>query len=108
MKYEENKRTLQQNKALHVYFQLLADSFNEAGLDMKTVLKPDVEIPWTTRSVKDYLWRPIQKLYRNKQSTTELNTNEIDMVYEVLNRHIAKFGIHVEFPTESEEYWNNK
>ena len=72
------QRTIQQNKALHVLFQLLADELNNAGLDMRKTLKPEVEIPWTPRNVKEFLWRPIQKAQLNKASTTELTTSEID------------------------------
>src|SRR3990167_9113796 len=96
-KYEK-QRTLQQNKALHLYFQLIADRLNEAGLDMKAVLK-DVEIPWGKDTVKDFLWRPVQELQVGKQSTTELNTKEIDEIYDTLNRHLAQFGIHESWPS---------
>lgn len=87
-------RTLQQNRALHKFFGLLAEELNKAGLDMKVVLKPEVDIPWTAQMVKEFLWRPIQKAYIGKQSTTELEkVKEIDEIYEILNRHLAqKFG----------------
>lgn len=97
---DEKKRTNQQNKALHKLYQLLADELNEAGYDMKRTLKHDVEIPWTAGTVKDYLWRPIQKAQLQKASTTELTTKEIDQVFETLNRHLAsRIGIHVAFPS---------
>jgi len=93
-------RTNQQNKAMHVLFQLLANRLNEAGLDMRKTLKPSVEIPWSSNSVKEYLWRPVMKAQLNKQSTTELTTVEIDEVFETLNRHFGeKFGLHVPFPS---------
>jgi len=98
---EEKQRTLQQNSALHLFFRLLADELNSAGLDMRQVLKPGVEIPWTDENVKEYLWRPIQKAYTRKDSTKELNkTKDINNIYEILNRHLGeKLGIHVEFPS---------
>jgi len=93
------QRTTQQNKALHAYFQLIADSLNDAGLDMKAVLKPNVDISWSAGTVKDFLWRPIQTLQLGKRSTTELNTKDIDIIYDTINRHLGeKFGIHVAFP----------
>lgn len=92
------QRSLKQNDSLHLYFEQLAETLNGAGLDMRKVLKPEVEIPWTKENIKKYIWKPIQHVYLNKKSTTELTTIEIDKVYEVLNRHIAKFGIHVPFP----------
>lgn len=93
-------RTAQQNKALHVLFQLLANELNLAGLDMRKTLKPGVEIPWSGRAVKEYLWRPVQEAQLNKKSTTELTTKEIDEVFDTINRHLGeKFGLHVAFPS---------
>jgi len=95
------KRTDKQNKSLHLYFVLLADALNDAGLDMRKTLKPGVEIPWNYKTVKEYLWRPIQKAQLGKESTTELTTTDIDKVFETLNRHLGeKFGITQEFPDE--------
>lgn len=99
---EEKQRTSQQNKALHVYFQLVADILNDAGLDMRAVLKPEVEIPWSRNTVKDFLWRPIQEIQLRKKSTTELTTKEIDLIFDTMNRHLAKHGIHQAFPSIEE------
>lgn len=95
------QRTIQQNKALHKYYRELAEALNAAGLDMKTVLKPEIEIPWTQESVKNHLWRPVQKIMESKESTTELDTRDVSAIYDVVDRHIAsKFGVHVEFPSD--------
>lgn len=94
------QRTKQQNKALHVLFRLLAETLNENGLDMRKTLKPEVDIPWSPASAKEYLWRPIQKAQLNKMSTTELTTKEIDEVFDTINKHIGeKFGVHIPFPS---------
>ena len=93
-------RTEQQNKALHLLFQMLADELNDAGLDMRKTLKPEIEISWNPTSVKEYLWRPIQKVMTRKESTTDLNSHEIDMIFGVLNRHLGqRFGITTIFPS---------
>jgi methyltransferase-like protein len=98
---EENKRTTRQNNALHKYFELLAEALNDAGMDMREVLKPSIDIEWTTNNVKEYLWRPIQMALLKKESTADLNTTDLDKVYETLTRHLGeKFGIYVEFPNE--------
>ena len=100
MSESEYQRTIRQNKAMHKYFTLLAEELNSAGLDMKKVLKPGVDIPWTNESVKEHLWRPIQEVMTGKHSTTELGTVDPGEVYKVLDRHISeKFGVHVEFPS---------
>lgn len=100
MEEKEQSRTPLQNKALHLYFTLLATELNDAGLDMKKVLKPSVDISWTKENIKEYLWRPIQEALKLKKSTTELTTAEVSQIWEVLNRHLGeKFGIHQVFPS---------
>ena len=95
----EEQRTSQQNKALHLYCALVADALNSAGYDLtKTikVFKKGIEIPWTKGSVKEILWREIQKSLYNKISTTQLKKNEeIDLIYEVLNRFLGE-RLHIE------------
>src|SRR3990167_702775 len=102
-KTEENKypiRTNQQNKAMHVLFKLLADELNDHGLDMRKTLKPEIDIPWTGATVKEFLWRPIQTAQLNKKSTTGLTTVEIDKVFDTINKHIGeRFGLHIPFPS---------
>lgn len=94
-------RSVQQNKAIHLYCELLSEAFNSAGLDMKAVLKPNVDIPWSKTTVKEYIWRPIQKAQLKKKSTTELTTSEVSAVFDTINRHISeKFGVSVPFPTD--------
>jgi hypothetical protein len=96
----DKPRTETQNKALHLYFTQLAETLNEAGLDMRKTLKPEIEIPWSGKSIKEYLWRPIMKAQLQKDSTKDLTTKEIDLVFDTINRHIAeKFGLHLDFPS---------
>jgi hypothetical protein len=96
----DKPRTETQNKALHLYFTQLAETLNEAGLDMRKTLKPEIEIPWSGKSIKEYLWRPIMQAQLQKDSTKDLTTKEIDLVFDTINRHIAeKFGLHLDFPS---------
>lgn len=100
LELKTKQRTQQQNKALHKYFECLAETLNDAGLDMKVVLKPSVAISWTKDTVKDYLWRPIQEAYIQEHSTTKLTTKDINKMYDFLTRHLGeKFGVFVEFPS---------
>lgn len=99
-KIEEHIRTSLQNKSLHLFFTQLADQLNEAGLDQRKVLKPGIEIPWDSRTIKEQIFRPVMKAQLGKESTTELTTKEVDQVFETLARHLAnKFGITIEFPS---------
>lgn len=103
---EKKPRTSVQNAALHKYFDLLAESLNEGGLDQKKVLskiKDGVDIPWSKESIKQSLWHPMQQAIIGQQSTTKLTTTQVSHVYEILNRWTAQtFGISVEFPSNGE------
>jgi hypothetical protein len=104
MNKEYPQRTGQQNKALHVFCKLLAEALNDAGLDMRKTLKPEIwaeiDIPWDYKLVKEYIWRPVQQAKLNKKSTTEMNTVNPDIIYDIINRHFSeKFGITIEWPS---------
>jgi hypothetical protein len=103
-------RSEKQNSALHLFFEQLAEMLNDAGLDQRKVLKPSIEIPWTKDSIKEQLWRPIQKAYLEKRSTTELLTTDIDKIYDILNRHLSeKFGVSLPaFPSLDELIWREQ
>ena len=97
---EERKRTLQQNRALHKLFGMMAFALNGAGWDMKKTLKPEIDIPWSAETIKEFIWKPIQEAQLGKRSTTELSTKEVNEVYETIMRHFGeKFGLTVDFPS---------
>ena len=100
-------RSNQQNSALHLYFNLLAEELNQHGLDMKHFLK--VDISWSGLMVKELLWKPLQKVYLGEKSTTKLKTEDIDKIYDILNKVISERSngnIQVAFPS-IEELFNN-
>ena len=92
-------RTASQNSALHKYFELLAKELNNAGYDVGTTIK--VPVDFTKDTVKEYMAHPIiTALWPDKHHTAELETNEINELYEHLNRLTSeKFGIGIPFPS---------
>ena len=97
------KATTAQQNALHLYCGLLAKELNDAGLDMRKVMKPSASIPWNKDRAKEFLWKPIQKAITGKDSTTQLDINEVSEVFDVLHRHMAeKFGVMVLFPSKEQ------
>ena len=99
VKNVSKKRSLRQNNALHLYFQLLSEALNDGGFDMRAVIKDGVDIPFTPQTVKSHLWSPIQKAYLEKTSTTELKSEDINLVYDILNKHIgSRTGVFIPFP----------
>lgn len=94
------QRTSRQNRALHKYYAMLAEELNNAGLDMRRTLKPSFEMRWTPYTVKEYMWRPLQKAMFGKESITELESQDIDKIFDVITKHLGeKFGLFVNFPS---------
>lgn len=92
-------RTPQQNKSIHKYCDMVAEELRRQGIDMKALLKPEIEIPATMELVKSHIWKPVQDLMFDIESTTELSTTDVDAVYQVIARHLAeKHGVSVPFP----------
>ena len=55
---------------------------------------------WAPTTVKELLWRPIQKAYTQKHSSAKLNTNEMRDLIEFFIKLVAdKFGIDIPFPS---------
>lgn len=103
-KKEKEQRTKLQNRALHKYYELVAHEFREAGYDMKQILGKHIAIPATPELIKECIWKPIQNSMYSYDSTTQLTTDEISKVYEVLNKHLGEqFGIHVPWPSIEEQ-----
>ena len=98
-------RTAQQNRALYKFFELLATALNDAGLDMRVVLKPTYSLPWDKDLVKKHLWKPLQKIFYSTNSTKELTKIEqIDKIHAVIMRELGqKHGLeYIPFPNMEE------
>lgn len=94
-----NRRTALQNRSLHKYYSLLAEALNDGGFEMQKVIRQSVEIPWTGTTIKEILWRPLQKAYKLEHSTTRLKTTDIDRIYDILNKTIGeRTGVYVSWP----------
>lgn len=99
-----SRRTLSQNRALHLFCGQLAEALNEAGYDMRRTLKQGVDIPWSQNTVKEHLWRPLQEVVTGEHSTKKPTPAEYTKIYEVLSRHLGeKLGVHVEWPCEENQ-----
>lgn len=89
-KGQPKQRTLNQNSALHAGFTAIANVLNETGRDMRAVLKPDVDIPWTCETVKEYLYRPILQAYTGKKSTTEMDKFQPGEVWDIMFKFLGE------------------
>ena len=94
------QRTIQQNKSLHKYYGLLAEELNGAGYDMRKTLEHKASIPWNPATVKEFMWKPIQKVVLETETTTKLTTSTITEIYDILNRYTSeKLGVSISWPS---------
>lgn len=90
-------RTQNQNSALWLFFTQLSETLNDAGLDMRVVLKPAYKIPWTKENIHDHLWIPIQKAMYKTDSTKKLTKQkQIDKIHATIMRELG-IKFHVEY-----------
>ena len=97
---KEEQRTIQQNRALHKYFELVAERLNDGGFDVQAVIRNQMDISWSPVMVKELIWKAAQKVHLDKKSTTELTIAEINKIYMEVNRYLAeKYNITESFPS---------
>lgn len=95
--------TLQQNKALHLWFAWWAEALQEQGVDMGSI-RLNVPIRPSPDNFKELLWRPtMEATYPGVKSTRDLKGSDIDDVVDALTEGLGEqFGVHVPFPTEDD------
>jgi hypothetical protein len=107
VKYRTGKtRTLTQNAALHLWCDMLAERLNDAGLDVRTLIKPDIEIPWSGIAVKHHIFKPVLEAMTTKTSTTEADRwDDYNGVIDVITKHLGqKHGVQApEWPRKKDD-----
>jgi len=96
---DEQQRTKLQNKSLHKWCELLAVALDESGYDMREVVS--LPIRPTKENVKENIVHAVMTaLYPKIKSTKDLDTKQIQEVYNVTDRAISeRFGVHVPWPS---------
>lgn len=75
-------RTLQQNKAMHVWCNQIAETLNQNNLYMTGLFGN--EIVWSMELVKEQIIKSMIKLLFNIDSTTKLKRKEIDTLIDYI------------------------
>lgn len=94
-------RTTRQNSALHKFFEFVSVELNELGLEFQYfgVTGKQLGMRYTANIVKDYFWRPIQLALFDIESTTKLNTNQMNEIIDVITKFFADKGVVISFPS---------
>jgi len=97
--------TSSQRNAAWKYIDLKVTQLNDAGLEMRKVLKPEVSLPWTKESFHDHVWIPIQKALYGTESMRDLKKLQVSRIHEVIEREMAQnHGLdQIAFPSDPEK-----
>jgi len=88
-----NIRSIQQNKLIHVFCGNVASSLNDSGLYLNDVIK--YETVWSMQKVKDLIYRPIMEQLCEKKSTTLLEKNELNNIFDSMYKALGSKGIEI-------------
>ena len=93
-------RTRLQNAAMWLFNTNVAKAFNDAGMDMRAVLKPDYFVSWSKDSVKEHIWNVFSVALFNTDKSSKLDTKQFCEVGENMGKQLAeKKGIVVHWPS---------
>jgi len=85
----DDKRTLPQNNAMHLWFTQIEMHCWERGLTLDKLYKEPAEVPITREYLKEFFKLTVMLMY-NKHSTTQLTKRELSKVVEVCQKVFAE------------------
>ena len=101
LKEVRKTRSITQNSALHLYFTFIAYELNNLGLEFhyQGLVVENLTSRYTVNNVKEYVWKPIQRTMFNIESTTKIDTKQINQIIDVLTKFFGDRGVVLEFPS---------
>jgi len=99
--HESKVRTTKQNSSLHKFFSIISDQLNDMGAEFNyTGIKGvEMSMPYTPTLIKETLWKPIQIALFDFESTTQLDTKQINQIVDVINKFFSERGVSIDFPS---------
>ena len=86
-------RTIQQNRALHLWASMVASTLNNTGMTVPKVIK--LETLWSMEKVKELIIKPTIKAIYNKKSTTQLKKDEFTNLIDSIVLAFGTKGIEI-------------
>lgn len=96
------KRTNQQNRSIHKYCEMIANTLNNEKMVIQDVIK--INTSWDMLRAKELIFKAVVKHLYNKDSTTKLNKDELDKVIDTITLYLGEKGVVAPaFPTSERE-----
>jgi len=98
VKYLPEERSLNQNAALHLWLDQIAEEAEKRSLTIDMLIKKPAEVPITAEILKDFFRFTGKKMY-GKKSTAKLSKEEFSTIVNMFDKSvIERLGIDIEFP----------
>ncbi len=96
-----DKRSLKQNSSIHLWCNKISDSLNREDISIEQTIK--ISTKWNMNLVKEMLFKSVVKSLYAKDSTTQLNKNEFELIIDTLIGAMASKGITIpDFPNREQ------
>ena len=99
-------RSSLQNRALHLLFDMAAKELNNLGIPFvyRGLKGMELETEWTAELFKEITWKPLQLAMFGVNSTRKINTEQINKIFDTINRFFADRGVEITFPNKFDQY----
>ena len=91
-----------QKRALHKFFAFISDALNEIGHEYimpLNMIGDEISIKFTPVLVKETLWRPIQMCEFGIESTTDIDTHQMNEINDIIIKYFGDRGYTISFPS---------
>jgi len=94
-------RTTRQNSALHKFFEIISYQLNELGMEFNYsgISGKELSLMYTPELVKEFIWRPIQLALFDINSTSKIDTDQMNKIIDVITKFFAERGVEIYFPS---------
>ena len=97
-------RSTAQNSSLHLWLSMIAHEANNMGLTLQNLVEKvqKIEIRPSTENLKEIFVKPYIKSAYNLDSTTKMNTEQLNETYDAMNKLFSYYW-HISIPFPSDE-----
>lgn len=88
---KEKKRSSQQNRLIHQFCKNIENEATKQNFKLKDLVKDGT--PITMILVKELIFKKVCMSLYGKDSTTKLNTNELNLVFDSIILALASYGL---------------
>ncbi len=87
----QSKRSIAQNRLIHQVCKNISDELGKQNISLNSVLKHDT--PCSMLAVKELMFKSVVMSLYGKDSTTKLNRDELDLVFNTLIMALGSKGL---------------